>query len=79
MKQYWPMAVAMNCEHDPFQLFTYDSCLSINECGDVFKKWQDDYQYILLSTWIDVTDGDKRSIINHRCHVNNVGQVRKIC
>lgn len=78
MKQYWPMAVAMNCEHDPSQLFTYDSCLSVKQCNDVFKKWQDDCEYTLLCTWIEVSEDGYRDIINHRCWVNAIGQVKKI-
>ena len=79
MKQYWPMAVVMNYEHNPLQLFTYDSCLSIEKCGEVFKSWQNDCNYTLLCTWIDVTDGESKKLINHRCWVNAIGQVKKIC
>lgn len=81
MKQYWPMAVAMDYEHNPYkplQLFTYDSCLSIEKCGEVFKSWQNDCNYTLLCTWIDVTDGESKKLINHRCWVNAIGQVKKI-
>ena len=80
MKQYWPNAIVCNEYEKPFSLHTTDSCLDLQECAKIFKCWQDDYQYKLLSTWIDVVDDDgSRNIINHRCHVNILGQVKKIC
>ena len=78
MKQYWPMAVALDNYGKPAQLFTYDSCNSVLGASKVFKCWQNDYDYQLLTTWIDVTEDGERDIINHRCHVNNLGQVKKI-
>ena len=77
MKQYWPMAVALD-KGQPIALHTYDSCMSLQETNKVFKCWQDDYNYQLLTTWIDVIEDGKRDIINHRVHVNAIGQVKKI-
>ncbi len=78
MKQYWPNAVALDYQNKPSRLFTYDSCESVKDCGEVFKCWQDKYDYSLLSTWIEVVEGEKRDCINHRCYVNAIGQVKKI-
>ena len=77
MKQYWPMVVAL--EHDgPTLLFTYDSCLSVEACESVFKLWQDAHHYKLLVTWIDCIEGEYKTLIEHKCHVNAIGQVKKI-
>ena len=73
MKQYWPMAIALE-NGKPIQLFTYDSCLSIEACEKVFKLWQDFHHYILLSTWITV-DG---KTTNHVSYVNAVGHIERI-
>ena len=78
-KYYWPMAVALDCNNVPVQLFTNESC-DLTKCRDVFKNWQDNYNYTLLVTWIDVIDSDDgtKTLINHRCHVNAIGQVKKL-
>ena len=72
MKQYWPMAIALDNEK-PIQLFTYDSCLSIEMCEKVFQLWQDAHHYTLLSTWIKAND----KIITLDTYVNAIGQIRR--
>lgn len=80
MKQYWPMAIALDTNGEPIQLHTYDSCLSVEACEKVFVLWQDAHHYTLLSTWIDTFDsnGTRMRPIRHKSYVNAIGQVRKI-
>ena len=73
MKQYWPMAVALD-NGNPVELFTYDSCLSIESAEDVFKKWQNDCGYTLLTSWIQV-DGQ---IVAHAVYVDAIGGIRQL-
>lgn len=75
MKSYWPMAIALDKEK-PFMLFTYDSCPSIEDAKKVMKRWQNDYNYVLLSTWIHTDDSSE--VIEHRCHIDSLGNVRKM-
>lgn len=75
MKQYWPMAVALD-NGKPIMLFTYDSALSIESAKSVFKSWQDNYNYVLLSSWIHTDDSSE--VLEHRCYVDSLGNVRKI-
>ena len=64
MKLYWPNAIRITELEEEDKLWTYDSCLSIGQCKDVFKTWEDPvegYGFKLLSMWIDVTDPDDSS------------------
>lgn len=74
MKQYWPAAIALDSDGKAISLFTYDSCLSVEATELMFKIWQDNYHYTLLCIWVQCNG----EIINHRCLVNAIGQVKKI-
>lgn len=76
MKQYSPMAVALDESGKPISLHTYDSCSSIDTARNQFKVWQDHYHYKLLCTWI--VGDDETDIVEVRCHVNVLGQVTRI-
>lgn len=75
-KQYWPKAVALD-NGKPSLLFT-DKCEhSILACEKIFQRWQNDCGYVLLVTWIQVTDDDAPFyIIEHHCHVDTLGHIR---
>lgn len=76
MKQYWPMAVALDESGKAVSLHTYDSCLSIDMARNQFKIWQNHYHYTLLCTWI--VGNAETDIAEVRCHVNVLGQVTRI-
>lgn len=80
MKLYWPGAIVVDDNNEPYSMFTYDSCLSVDACESVFKCWQDLHNLKLLAIWIDVVDTEtnERMTIKHRCLVNVVGHVEKL-
>ena len=57
MKEFWPMARCL----DGQILYTYEACLSVEECLEVFKVWEKSYNYILDEMWINVEEGDKKT------------------
>ena len=60
MKVYCPMA-----ETDPKDkilnntLFTYDSCMSLEQAFRAIRCWIDDYKFTLLKAWVDVWENDE--------------------
>jgi hypothetical protein len=79
MKEYFPMAVVMD-NGRPIQLHTYDGTYSLQKARGQFKIWQNDYNYVLLTTWIQVVDNliGKEFIMDHKCYINILGQVEKL-
>ena len=56
MKLYWACAKTADLE----LLSTYDSCMSIEEAGEQFYVWEDEYGYKLTEMWIsEYEDGKK--------------------
>ena len=72
MKQYWPMAIALDSSGKPIALFTTNSYTSKVKAEEVFQKWYDQ-GYLLLSSWIKI-DG---RVISHKCYVNALGQIKR--
>lgn len=55
MKVYCPMATT-----DPKDkiindtLFTYSSCMSLEQAFSAIRRWANEYHYTLLKAWVDV-------------------------
>lgn len=60
----WPMAIVKdNKDAEPRIQHTYDDVMSEEKAEDVFRCWNEDYNYILLATWIEqFTDSGERNI-----------------
>lgn len=68
MKTYCPMA-----NTDPKDkiindtLFTYNSCVSLEQAFRAIRCWKDDYHYTLIKAWVDVfEDGELVDTIYYR-------------
>ena len=62
--QYWPMSIVKDNENaEPRIQHTYDSVLTMIQVQKVFDCWKNDFHYIFLATWIEMTVSEEKSIL----------------
>ena len=77
--QYWPVAIVIPKGETPRLQYTYDPVHSLTKAEEVFLKWQNNYHYILLATWVEErNDSGEKNIINLRTYVDSWGFLKKL-
>lgn len=71
---YDPNAVALDENGKPLRLFLYDGVSSLERARLQMKIWQENYGFTLLYSWIN----DQTGMIEHKCHVNPIGQIERV-
>lgn len=75
MKRYWTNFIIQDSFNTrAYRISSYDCCLSLDSALLAVETMR--FNYTVLAAWIDLTDGDEKSItIWHECYVDNVGYV----